>query len=141
VPKEEAKWKEIAVGFNTRWNFPHCAGAVDGKHINIKCPSLSGSQFYNYKGNFSTILFAVVDSNYCFIYTDVGNYDRASDGVVFAESAFKSAYERGVLNVPEHLLFVADDAFPLQTCILKPYGHHGNLSFKEKIVYLEHVEL
>jgi hypothetical protein len=55
VPKEEAKWKEIALGFNTKWNFPNCAGAMDGNHINIKCPSLSGSQFYNYKGNFSTI--------------------------------------------------------------------------------------
>jgi hypothetical protein len=76
VPKEEAKWKEIAVGLNTRWNFPDCTGAMDGKHINIKCPSLSGSQFYNYKGNFSTILLAIVDSNYCFIYTDVGNYGR-----------------------------------------------------------------
>jgi hypothetical protein len=82
------------VGFNTRWDFPNCAGAMDGQHINIKCPSLSGSQFYNYKGNFSTILLAIVDSNYCFIYTDVGNYGRASDGGVFAKSAFKSAYER-----------------------------------------------
>jgi hypothetical protein len=35
VPKEEAKWKEIAVGFNTRWNFLNCTRAIDGKHINI----------------------------------------------------------------------------------------------------------
>jgi hypothetical protein len=133
VPKEEAKWKEIAVGFNTRWNFPSCAGAMDGKHISIKCPSPSGSQFYNYKGNFSTILLAIVDSNYCFIHTDVGNYSRASDGGGFAKSAFKSAYERRVLNVPEQKLFVVDGAFPLQTYILKPYSHHRNLSFKEKI--------
>jgi hypothetical protein len=132
APKEEAKWKEIAVGFNTRCNFPSCAWAMDGQHIDIKCHSFSGSQFCNYKRNFSTILYAIVDSNYHFIYTDVGNYGTASDGGVFAKLAFKSAYEREDLNVPEHLLFVADYVFLLQTYILKPYGHHGNLSFKEK---------
>jgi hypothetical protein len=53
---------------------------MDGQHINIKCPSLSGSQFYNYKGNFSTTLLAIVDRNYFFfIYIDVGNSGRACD--------------------------------------------------------------
>lgn len=28
-------WLEIAEGFNKRWNFPNCIGAVDGKHIRI----------------------------------------------------------------------------------------------------------
>jgi hypothetical protein len=35
VPKEEAKWKEIAVEFNTRWNFPNCAGAIDARQYKV----------------------------------------------------------------------------------------------------------
>jgi hypothetical protein len=59
--------------FNTRWNFPVCAEAMDGKDINIMGPSLSGSQLHDYKGNFTTILLTTVNSNYCCIYRDVGN--------------------------------------------------------------------
>jgi hypothetical protein len=41
---------------------------MDGKHILLQCPTNSGSQFFNYKGTFSIILFVVVDANYCFKY-------------------------------------------------------------------------
>jgi len=35
VPSEE-NWKSIAEEFKARWNFPHCIGAIDGKHVVIK---------------------------------------------------------------------------------------------------------
>jgi len=38
--------------FYERTNFLNCIGAVDGKHIRIRRPNESGSQFFNYK-NFS----------------------------------------------------------------------------------------
>nr|CAH7729344.1 unnamed protein product [Callosobruchus chinensis] len=49
IPDGEDEWKIIENGFNTRWNFPSCYGAIDGKHVNIKAPPKSGSEFYNYK--------------------------------------------------------------------------------------------
>lgn len=67
-------WEKISLDFETNANFPHCIGAVDGKHIRIICPRLSGSMFYNLKQYYSLILMAIADSNYRFIYANIGSY-------------------------------------------------------------------
>lgn len=127
------EWKEIEHGFATRWNFPGCAGAIDGKHVNIKCPTNSASAFYNYKGYFSTIMLALVDSNYCFIYLEVGSAGRESDGGIFSRSALKREIEANTLNMPPNYVIVGDDAFPLKTYLLKPYSRATQLSYEKKI--------
>ena len=33
-----AAWSAIADGFEKCWQFPHCCGALDGKHCDIQCP-------------------------------------------------------------------------------------------------------
>jgi len=40
-------WETTARRFEKRWQFPHCIGALDGKHIMIKKPAKSGSSFFN----------------------------------------------------------------------------------------------
>lgn len=32
----EENWLKIANDFETKWNFPHCIGAIDGKHVVIQ---------------------------------------------------------------------------------------------------------
>lgn len=49
-PRTEAEWKAIADEYFQEWNLPHVIGPLDGKHINIQCPKLGGSDFRNYKG-------------------------------------------------------------------------------------------
>ena len=85
-------WERIEEGFRILCHFPGCIGALDGKHIRIKAPSNTASLFHNYKTFFSTVLLALVDANYRFIYVDIGEYGSNSDGIVFRASAFGKKY-------------------------------------------------
>ena len=76
-------WIRIEKGFNNRWNFPNCVGALDGKYIVLQSPAKSGSQYFNCKGTFSLVLMALVDHEYRFTLVDTGNYGSKSDGAVF----------------------------------------------------------
>lgn len=62
MPKNESEWKAIETEFNNKWNFPHCIGAFDGKHICLKAPMNSDTEYFNYKGMFSIVLFGIVIS-------------------------------------------------------------------------------
>ena len=44
TPKNCEDWRRISNGFETAWNFPHCLGAIHGKHVMMQAPSNSGSQ-------------------------------------------------------------------------------------------------
>ncbi|KAJ4925096.1 hypothetical protein JOQ06_017834 [Pogonophryne albipinna] len=133
VPSTE-EWRSIAEKFEERWNFPLCCGALDGKHVVLKAPENTGSQFFNYKGTFSLFLLAVVDAERCFRVIDVGGYGRTSDGGILANSAFGQALKSGSLQLPaglplsggDHLgplphVFVADEAFPLRKNLMRPF--------------------
>src|SRR4029434_641891 len=86
-------WRAIAAQFQERWNFPHCLGAIDGKHVVIQSPCNSGSLFFNYKSTYSLVLLAVVDADYLFKVVDVGGFGRTSDSGSLRNSAFdESAY-------------------------------------------------
>lgn len=66
---------------------------IYGKHIVIKAPANSGSEFFNYKGSFSIVLLAVDDQDYCFRYLDVGANGKCSDEGILRNSSLKLAIE------------------------------------------------
>ena len=74
------EWKAVARSFGRHGNFPRCCGAIDGKHVHVKAPPGSGSDFYNFKGFYSVVLLAIVDANYNFMYVNVGANGRCNDG-------------------------------------------------------------
>lgn len=78
-------------------------------------------------------MMAFVDAKYQFLYVSVGAQGAASDAGVFAESDFKQALDRGLLNIPAAkplpgsniqapFVFIGEDAYPLRTDPMKPYS-------------------
>ena len=54
----------------------------------------------NYKKSFSINLMAIVDADYKFLVTDIGLMGSASDGGVWDNSNFGSAWNRVQVNMP-----------------------------------------
>ena len=78
-PQHSHEWKPMSEEFHAMWNFLHCLGAINGKHIAMQCPLKSRSLNYNYKGFFSIVLLAVCDARYSFMYVDIGSYGCNND--------------------------------------------------------------
>ncbi|PNF25629.1 hypothetical protein B7P43_G03830 [Cryptotermes secundus] len=141
IPQTQDEWLLVAEEYERKWNFPHCVGAMDGKLCAVQCPANSGSDFFNYKSFFSIVIFGLVDADYCFMYADVGCHGRIPDSSVFRNTTFFKNMENGIVIFPDaHALpgrqkgvpyvIVADDAFPLNNHIMKPYSgqQHGGSS-------------
>ena len=139
TPSTPAGWMEKERGFAEKWQWHHCCGAIDGKHVKIIKPDKAGSNFFCHKGFHSIILLGVVDSNYKFTWADVGTPGSESDCGVFNVSSMEPALREGTLGLPDPAplpgdnrntpyFLVGDDTFPLRTWMMKPYPHR----------YLEH---
>ncbi|GBM13583.1 hypothetical protein AVEN_123995-1 [Araneus ventricosus] len=125
LPSTPQEWTAVAADFERRWQFSHCIGAMDGKHVEIECPPNSVSDFINYKGFFSIVLLALVDANYNFLFVDIGCQGRISDGGVFKHTKLHTLLNSKQLGLPPiaslqssnflaPYVIVADDAFALK---------------------------
>ena len=143
MPTTAEGWKAVAAGFSDKWQFHHALGAIDGKHVRIKCPKNGGSLYYNYKGFHSIILMAVVGPNYEFLWVDVGANGSASDCQVFNDCALHKAIVNNTIGFPPadplpgddrpmDYFIIGDDAFPLRTWMMKPFGRR-NLPDNQRI--------
>lgn len=104
----------------------------------------SGSDYFNYQGDFSIVLLGIADADYCFLYADVGSQGRISDGGVIKNTTFYKKLQNKQLNLPcEEILgnrntnvpyvFVADDAFALEYNIMKAYPVEQRKGSKRRI--------
>ena len=114
---------------------------MDGKHIALKAPAHSGSNFFNYKHFHSIVLLAVVDAHYRFIMFDIGVNGRNSDAAIFQNSLISTKLESGgfpqskapaMFHKELPYVIVADEAFPLKQHLMKPFPHRG-LTHAERI--------
>ena len=128
-PTDPEDWKKI----EERWNVPQSVGAIDGKHIAIKKPRKSGSEYFNYKGYFSLVLLALVNADYKFLWINAGASGSSSDAQIFNRSKLKRRIENGTFRLPPpeplgpgepdlHYFLLGDDAFALMPWLVKPYS-------------------
>lgn len=129
--------------FESKWNFPHCLGVVNGKHVSIICPPKSCSYYYNYKGLYSLVLMVIVNANYEFILCDFGTNGRISDGGIFENTTFYDKLKNNKLHIPPiskyedsknvlPYVFIDDEAFSLKPNFLKPFSQN-ELNYEHKV--------
>ena len=78
-------------------------GVIGGKHVTIKCPLESGSQYYNCKGFFSIALLAICDVYYYFAFTlvNIGEYGSINDIGIFSDSEMGELFHSKKMNLPD----------------------------------------
>lgn len=136
---------KVAQEFEEHWDFPNCIGAIDGKRVNIRKPSGSGSFYFNYKKSFCIAMMAVANAKHEILMVDVGINGRMSDGGVIRHTKFGEMFLCNSLGIPEPtnisspnsrlpFVFVGDDAFTISENLLKPYtSRTGKLDIQEQI--------
>ncbi|XP_021376400.1 protein ALP1-like [Mizuhopecten yessoensis] len=116
-PSTPEEWKEVADKFYQRWNF--------------------------LQGFFSIVLLALVDSDYKFVWADLGGLGSASDAQIYNSSELKHGAEEDLLGFPQPTplpqdttdapyFYIGDDAFALRSYMMKPYSLRG-VSQEERI--------
>lgn len=142
----EKHWEKNAADFELKWSYPNCIGAIDGKHVRIRCPSNTGSLCYNYKDYFSIVLLAIVDADCKFVAVDVGAYGREGDAGVFMRSKMGQQIENNTFHIPPpkvlpgtnvelpHII-VGDEAFSLHQNLMKSYRRKATLTDRTKLIY------
>ncbi|XP_066583085.1 uncharacterized protein [Prorops nasuta] len=141
---EKNDWLNIAKNFGKKWDFNHCIGAIDGKHVLIQCPDNSGSSYFNYKKTHSIVLLAICNADYIFTYVDIGAFGRRSDSGIFKSSIVGNKFNNKETNLPdpEPLTIdgpplpyglVRDEAFPLTDYLLRPYSAKGVLNSRKTV--------
>jgi hypothetical protein len=142
----ESDWKRKEERFRSKWNFPNCIGALDGKHMIIEAPPNSGCLNFCYKKVFSIVLLALVDADYRFTIIDVGGLGKNSDYSAFTHSNLGKAFNNGQLHLPPDefipgtnlkmpYVIVGDEAFPLSKHLMRPFPGNQLTNDDDKKVF------
>lgn len=120
-------------GFEDKWGFPQCFGAVDRSHIPIIVPAENASDYFNRKKFPSIVLQAMVDHEYHFMTVYVG-WSGSVHAWMLANSALLAMGETETLvpnsiqttsRVPVPVTILGDPAYPLVPWLMNPYPGVG----------------
>ena len=128
-------------GFERKWGFPQCAGAIDGTHIPIISPEYCPADYFNRKGWHSIIMQGVVNHLGQFTDVYVGWPGRVHDARVLVNSNLFHKGTSGTLfpdsvrricgkDVP--IVLIGDPAYPLLPWLIKAFPDNGSLSQQQR---------
>ena len=80
--------------------FPHVIGVTHGKHVTIKCPLKSGSEYYDNKVFFSIVLLPIWDAHYTFTPVDIGEYGSNNDTGISSNAEMGKIFHSEKMNFP-----------------------------------------
>lgn len=110
MPVKSEEGLHISEQFYKNTYFPNIIGAIDGKHIRIIQPQMTGSEFFNYEKFFSVVLMAMLMYGLIMI---------INTAYMLRQNLLNIPKDRTLPNDPEGkpMLFclVADEAFGLST--------------------------
>ena len=109
----------------------------------MKKPKKTGNDYYNYKGFFSLVLLALVDTDYRFLWIDCGSSGSCLDAQIFNRSDLRDKIKDRSLGLPPleppgergpdlHYFLLGDDSFALTPWMVKPYSRR-QLTREERI--------
>ncbi len=99
-PTEEEEWRDVANQYGTKWQFHHVLGALDGKHVRIRCPRGGGSTYFNFKGYHSIVLLGLVDADYKFMWVNVGAPGSCSDAQIWNQCDLREHIMDETVHIP-----------------------------------------
>ncbi|XP_041349545.1 protein ALP1-like [Gigantopelta aegis] len=143
IPTDPDAWRSASELFNTRWQFPHAVGALDGKHVAIKKKKKGESMYFNYKRYHSIVLMALVDADYKFMWVNVGSPGSCSDAQIWNDCDLREHIFTDRIGWPQPdplphddtdtpYYIIGDEAFALRTWLMKPFSRR-HMDHEERI--------
>ena len=133
---------EIIKGFETKFGFPNCRGAIDGTHIPITAPQLHHTDYHNRKGYYSIVGQVMCNHEYKVMNIAAGWPGRMDDARVLTNSSIYTKREDRTLlpNRPRRMgdtdvpvVLLGDPAYPLRPWLMKPFSDTGRLARKQSV--------
>ena len=131
-------------GFLSRWQFPQCAGAVDGTDISILAPAENHTDYFNWKGFHSVVMQAFVDYWYRFMDIYIRWPGSVQNAQVLTNSDLFAKCEKGTLLPDSRRMIMAamyEPVYPLLPWLVKGYFDCGTMMQNNTILITVSAEL
>ena len=145
LPGSEDEVAELVKKYEYFHGLPHCLGAVDGTHIDIKQPLENHTDFINRKGRCSFNVQAVCDYRQCFIDVVIKWPGSVHDARIFSNSYLNTFLRtKDVTNIPKVIVegekevpvcIIGDPAYPPLPYLMKEFPSGGTTALEQFFSY------